>query len=191
MTAPPTDDLDALLAFNRQVLLQALGLVDAHRTTPGAVYAGPVGAHLRHLIEHHEALLSALAGAVVDYDGRPRDRQLEVDPTLAARRLQMLLRQLAGVAKRLDPVLWVRGQCGLDGTAGFTVRSSLGRELAFVASHAIHHFALLLPHVRRQGLPLPADFGLAPATVAHQRFTAPAVSPLAQESPCPPVPVPA
>lgn len=193
MTAPPTDNLDALLAFNRQVLMQALDLVHAQGSAKGLAYARPLGSHLRHVIEHHEALLSTPAGAVVDYDGRPRDRQLETDPLRAAERLLVLLHQLSDRAGHPDTTLIVRGQCGLDGSAAFTVRSSLGRELAFVASHAIHHFALLLPHMRQQGLPLPADFGLAPGTVAHHRFTASATTatPFATEIPCTPTPLPA
>lgn len=191
MTAPPVDDLQALLAFNHQVLQQALGLVQACQATPGARYAGPVGAHLRHVIEHHEALLTAGRDAEIHYDGRSRDRQLEADPALAASRLSRLigllqaLHQLALTGNRQDRALHVRGQCGLDGSACFTVSSSLGRELAFVAGHAIHHFALLMPYARQQGLPLPAGFGIAPSTVAHQRFTALGASSTAsQETPC-------
>ena len=191
MTAPPADELQALLAFNHQVLQQALGLVRVCQATPGVRYAGPVGAHLRHVIEHHEALLTAASSGDIHYDGRSRDRQLEADPALAASRLSRLialleaLHQQAGVGARQDRALRVRGQCGLDGSACFTVGSSLGRELAFVAGHAIHHFALLMPHARQQGLPLPAGFGIAPSTVAHQRFTALGASSTAQqETPC-------
>lgn len=192
MNDQTADDLDPLLAFNHQLLLQALDLVNAHRSAGGPAYAGPVGAHLRHVIEHHEALLLS-AGGVVDYDARPRDRRLETDPAHAAVRLGRLLQRLADLDPGSDLLLTVRGLCGLDGSARFAAVSSLGRELAFVASHAVHHFALLLPHARQQGLPLPAGFGLAPATAAHRRGLAEAAvaSPLVQESPCPSAALPA
>ena len=57
----------------------------------------------------------------------------------------------------------------LAGEFNFEVESSLGRELVFVASHAVHHYALLAAHLRQLGLPVPEGFGLAPATVAHAR----------------------
>jgi hypothetical protein len=69
--------------------------------------------------------------------------------------------------------LQVRGLGGLAGEFGFEVPSTLGRELAFLASHAVHHFALLKAHCLQQGIPLGEDFGKAPATVAHARASNP------------------
>ena len=63
----------------------------------------------------------------------------------------------------------VCGQCGGAGEFSFNHPSSIGRELAFVASHTVHHFALLAAHCQQHGIPTPADFGKAPATVAHER----------------------
>ena len=47
-----------LLQFSIDVLDQALVLVASHEPTVDPDYATPVGAHLRHIIEHYEALLS-------------------------------------------------------------------------------------------------------------------------------------
>jgi hypothetical protein len=44
------------------------------------------------------------------------------------------------------------------------VRSTLGRELAFVASHTIHHFAIVALLLRDMGIGVPARFGYAPST---------------------------
>lgn len=180
---------DALLRFNRQVLDQALQVIAAHEGPQAPAYIGPVGSHLRHVIEHYEALLAGAEQGAVDYDRRPRDRQLERCAIEARRRVVELQSQLApGRHLRLEHPLTVRGQAGLVGELHFTVSSSFGRELVFVASHAVHHYALLQSHCRQQGINLGADFGKAPASVAHERggsFTPHAPS-LRQDTPCTP-----
>lgn len=183
---------DALLRFNRQVLDQALALIALHEDSQAPAYLGPVGVHLRHVIEHYEALLSGAERNAVDYDRRPRDSLLERCPVEARRRVIKLQTQLA--PSHLLPLahpIGVRGQSGPVGELNFTVDSTFGRELVFVASHAVHHFALLQPHCRQHGIDLGADFGKAPATVAHERggSIAPASTLHRKDTPCIPTPL--
>jgi hypothetical protein len=159
-----------LIAFTCYLLDQALALVAAHAPAAAPAYAGPVGSHLRHVIEHLEALVCARPEGLVDYDSRRRDPVLEACPRLATERLLALQRKLCAWPQALlsQPVQ-VLGQTGAAGDLGFACDSSFGRELAFVASHTVHHFALLKPHCQAQGVMLGADFGKAPATLAHER----------------------
>jgi hypothetical protein len=169
---PTFQDLNSqrLLRFNAAVLNQALAMVVAHQKRGAPGYASPVGAHLRHVIEHYEALMLPNERGVVDYDQRPRDRELESKTAVARMRLQMLLRLLADwTGPSLDAPLQVRGLGGLAGDFHFAVVSSMGRELVFVASHAIHHYAVLQSHCAQHGISISAEFGRAPATVAHER----------------------
>jgi hypothetical protein len=46
------------------------------------------------------------------------------------------------------------------------VASSVGREMAYVLSHTIHHNAIIGAMVRTLGGELPERFGYAPATIA-------------------------
>ncbi len=46
--------------------------------------------------------------------------------------------------------------------------SSLGRELQFLASHSVHHFAMIGGICRALEAPLPDDFGAAPSTIRHR-----------------------
>lgn len=182
MTMQP--DAHPLLVFNRQVLDQCLDLVAAHAGPGRPRYAGPVGSHLRHAIEHWQALVFPAQPGCIDYDARPRDAALETRPLLAEARLLALQQQLATWdAAMLATPVQVRGQCGLAGEFTFSVPSSVGRELAFAASHAVHHLALIKPHCLAQGLAIDADFGKAPATVAHERARAAAL-PHLEENPC-------
>ncbi len=189
LTMPPIAETatDALLRFNRQVLDQALQVITAHEGPQAPAYVGPVGSHLRHVIEHFEALLLGAEHALVDYDQRPRDRLLERCTVEARRRVLALQAQLApGRLPQLERLLTVRGQAGLAGEMGFAVTSTIGRELVFVASHAVHHYALLQSHCRQQGIDLGADFGKAPATVAHERggSITPSSTFLRKDTPC-------
>ena len=187
MHSPHASPTDQLLVFNQQVLNQALALVQAHHTGRPA-YAGPAGSHLRHIIEHYEALVFPSTAHVVDYDRRPRDRDLEVNATLATSRLNTLQDTLRGWHQRtLDEPVRVLGQGGTAGEFDFSVSSSVGRELVFVASHAVHHFALLLAYCEQHRIPVPTHFGKAPATVAHAKASANQPSPtisFLKEYPC-------
>ncbi len=183
MNTHPTTDAPALLRYNSRVLGQALALAAQHGPAGRPAYAGPVGSHLRHVIEHYDAVCFPATAGVVDYDSRPRSPELEASPRLASARLQALRVRLHGWQAALDEPVQLLGRAGLAGELRFALSSTWGRELVFVASHAVHHYALLLAHCRQHGLAVDADFGRAPATVAHDRGTAPA-------SPLQPVPNP-
>jgi hypothetical protein len=164
------EETAGLLAFNMSLLAQAHALATAHNSPGRPPYAGLVGSHLRHVIEHFEALLFPAVTGTVDYDARPRDANLEASPHVARMRLQALQGALTVTSEaNFAAPLQVLGQGGLEGECGFRVTSSWGRELAFVASHTIHHFALLANHCRQQGIPTPEGFGKAPSTRAHER----------------------
>jgi uncharacterized damage-inducible protein DinB len=45
--------------------------------------------------------------------------------------------------------------------------TSLGRELAFVLSHTIHHNALISVMAMLMGVSVPERFGYAPSTIAY------------------------
>jgi len=177
-------DLSCLQRFNGQLIADALALVAEHDVAGRPPYAGLVGAHIRHVIEHYEALLSPTLPGIVDYDQRPRDRELERNGSLARTRLMALHQHLSEWGHLdLDATVSVHGQAGLVGDLGFVVTSTIGRELVSVASHAVHHFALLHAHCLQHCIPTGENFGKAPATVAHERSSDLANVPASQSNP--------
>lgn len=159
-----------LLDFNDEVLAQGAALAAAHEAVDAPPFDPLVGPHLRHVIEHYEALLMRPGTHEVDYDGRPRDRALEHSPTLARERLAAIRATLrTGIAGDVDDPIVVHARIGLEGRWPLMTTSTVGRELVFLASHAVHHYALLREHCVRHGLSMPLHFGIAPATVAHAR----------------------
>lgn len=178
-------DTDSLLRSAHGTLDQLLALVRAHDVPGRPPFAGLVGSHLRHVIEHFEALVFQPQAGHVDYDRRPRDRTLESSTAVARERLARLAAALATwSAESLRAPLLVSGVAGAVGELAFTVPSTAGRELVFVTSHAVHHLALLQAHCSQHGLTTDRHFGKAPATIAHERAAAHRHH-LTKEVPCP------
>lgn len=174
----------AIVQFNQRLIDQALALVDDCRLRPELDFGADCGPHLRHLLEHYEALLTAIAAspvtgpetgpatdvaAAVAYDRRHRDRAVETCPLRMRRRLETLRTAIAALGSE-DPErpCTVELCGGLEGEQLWVTRSTLARELLFLASHTTHHYALIRSRLDQQGQVLGARFGMAPATVRHE-----------------------
>lgn len=132
-----------------------------------SAYRDPIGSHIRHLIEHYEALIYRNT-FVVDYDARQRDEVLEQNPSEANLRIAALCQKLqAWAALDLDQTISVSSLGGSLGESAFITTSSIGRELCFLNSHAVHHLALVKPACQKLGIAVDEYFGFAPSTIAY------------------------
>ncbi len=166
----PRPSFAEVIAYNVAVIPQGECLAQHYCAIPGA-FAAQVGPHLRHIIEHYEALLDRQADALVDYDHRARDRSVERSPQVAAQRLAGIGEKLEALnGRRPDEAVSVGFSIGLEGADFHVSPSSLVRELNFVASHAIHHYALIRPIATTAGIELPEIFGKAPETVRYEKL---------------------
>ncbi|MEN9712786.1 MAG: hypothetical protein RLY90_1047 [Pseudomonadota bacterium] len=171
------EQLMQLWQYNAHLLMQALTLVQRiQKEAPsGFSFSQALGPHLRHIMEHYTALLNALDGLSpsVCYDDRERDLALQNIADMAAAKLQKLIAELLQrrLAKswRLDSSLSAVLKTGTHGELEITTHTSLGRELLFLSSHTVHHFALMGQYAQQAGIDMGADFGKAPATLAHER----------------------
>jgi len=113
------------------------------------------------------------AGRSVDYDARQRDLRMQSEPEVTLAALQSVIDRFQSLEANqllsLDTPLTTRLQAGLHGEWETTVPTSLGRELLFVASHTVHHYALLGHYCKAAGVDPGEDFGKAPATVAFEQ----------------------
>ena len=166
--APGAGQASRLLRFNDDVLAQGEALAHACEMARTLAYEVSIGPHLRHVIEHYEALVLRPFVAEVDYDQRARDRTLERSPALARQRFAALRAALRGWAEvDLDDALLVFTLGGVQGQWPLACASTISRELVFLASHAVHHFALLRGTCERHGITVAPHLGIAPATAAH------------------------
>jgi hypothetical protein len=132
-----------------------------------------IGAHYRHSLEHFKLMFEALQQGEIDYDQRARDHSLENERSLAL----ALTRDLRNTARFLGPAqleraIEARCQTSYDCAAPSSAASSVGREVMFAVSHAMHHYALIAMICRLQKIPLPQNFGTSPSTLQYQRQSA-------------------
>lgn len=173
MTTTSAAAIPTLLTRSAAFLEQGAALavvlpVERYLAAAPGTQSGSVGAHLRHCIEFYRSLLAAVDSGELDYDLRPRDAELESDPIQAALALQDLVRNLPKLAtKDLSVMIRVRHDYDDDGEAAWAA-STLARELNFLLSHTVHHYALIAAQLRQAGVVLPEGFGVSPATQRYR-----------------------
>lgn len=163
-----------MIKANQLVLRQAVALVtaldDGQFRDPRAPWSS-VGAHLRHVIEHYQSFLEGLADGRIDYDARRRDPTIEASRSRALEVLADLVRGLGRIdTDQQGRALSVQMACEADTLDPAWTRSTTGRELQFLLSHAVHHYALIRMLLIADDVTLDEDFGTAPSTIAHSRL---------------------
>ncbi len=162
--------LDAAVSVLEQggQLLRALS-TPAYTTKLPVVFNGSIGGHYRHCLEHFLSIIHALDSDLVDYDARARDRRLETELSYALASTESLSEKLQILpSATLSSPVRARCEVSYDHGNSPVSPSSFGRELSNAIAHAIHHYALIAVMARLLGVELPAHFGIAPSTVAHQ-----------------------
>lgn len=156
----------ALSALLEQVRDVIIGMPAAmYRARPAARVSGSIGEHVRHCLDHVSALVAAMYGDELSYDRRSRGTTVENEGRIAADEISQLVLRLEGqAAVRLDRPVTLWSLLDAEGTA-VAIRTTIGREIAFVIQHTIHHCALIAVLLEWQGAQVPAGFGLAPSTV--------------------------
>jgi uncharacterized damage-inducible protein DinB len=149
------------------VLMELLTEKDLQAPAKG-VFSSTIGGHLRHVTDHYRSFLSGLAEGMVDYDARERSVAMERDPKAATDVLNDCLEGLAQLADLpTDVELKVKMDCG---AATEWSRSGILRELQFLLSHTVHHFALIVAVGSEVGIrKYPEGFGVAPSTLRYEK----------------------
>jgi uncharacterized damage-inducible protein DinB len=161
---------------NLIVLRQAVDLLrrmDDPTYVTGGVAPGvsAIGVHFRHVLDHYRAFLTGLAIDQIDYDARQRQVPLETDRELALATALGFATDLARLSPELGarPLrVTTRSVAGDDGVPDWS-DSTLKRELQFLVSHTVHHYALIKELLRRTGYEAADDFGVAPSSIAASR----------------------
>ncbi|MEM1206167.1 MAG: DinB family protein [Acidobacteriota bacterium] len=129
------------------------------------------GAHMRHVLDCYRCFLGGLEGGRIDYDARQRNPQVETDRGVAAEAIRDIVRRLELIEDDLfehplqvqvDAAAWNQGDQLWSG-------STVARELQFLLSHTVHHYALVAVALRSLGFEPGDDFGIAPSTLAHRQ----------------------
>ncbi len=162
-----------LVEDNIAFLLQARELVKrlsnaAYSLSGPAVHGSGVGPHLRHVLDHYANFLAGIGAGRIDYDARARDPMIESDRSAAIAKLDELVAGLRALLSRTDGPLAVKMDCGDDSPPeSWWSTSSVCRELQFLISHTVHHYALIRIVLKLQGIDPGPAFGVAPSTLRH------------------------
>lgn len=128
-----------------------------------------IGGHVRHCLEHYQSFVDGLPEGRINYDHRARDPLVETQPSAAQERLGQLSDQIAALDPRAMPTeVLILMDHGADTSNDIWQKSSWERELQFLMSHTIHHFALMAGLCRIHGVTISKDFGVAPSTLRHR-----------------------
>ena len=158
----------SIIQQNHSLIEQAIDFISkteetTYRQRCDDVFTSSIGQHIRHCIEHYDELFIALAEKrAVRYHLRPRNMEVETDPKVAVNRLRFIRNQLDRIGSE-DNSLEVS-----DGGAAEPSQSSLSRELEFLISHTVHHYALITVIANKFAVEVPKDFGIAPTTLKHR-----------------------
>lgn len=134
-------------------------------------YDSTIGGHVRHNLDHFFCFVEGGQSGKVDYDARERDECMENDPDYAATQMEAVIQFIESLASRnLDQPLQVKMDSGTNHPEMESwSQSSLRRELQFLISHTIHHYALITTLCFREGIDLPENFGVAPSTLSYRK----------------------
>ena len=140
---------------------------EQYRRKPVGVVSSNVGGHVRHCLDHVEALLAGVEEGELSYDHRQRGTDVETNREAALDVIRLRERQLLALPPHVERRPLRLSAMVSSCLPPTEVETTAGRELAFVLSHTIHHNALIDVMARTLGVPVPDRFGYAPSTIAH------------------------
>lgn len=162
-----------MTSSNVYLLEQALHLLEQiddglYTGLPHGITKSGVGGHVRHCLDFYHSFLSGIGAGRIDYDRRERDELIEQDRGAARAKVAAMIRQLQSlpVTEEQARVL-VKLEGGEAQDALAWSGSTVSRELQFLLSHTVHHYALIAMLLRLQGFEPPPYFGVAPSTLKY------------------------
>ena len=139
-------------------------------------YTANLGKHLRHITDHYQLLFDGLDKSCVDYDQRKRVEIEEQNRSAMILRLRQICGELESLSNRTRKDRALLISLAIDeGVEAPTLPTSLSRELVFLQSHSVHHYAVIAAILRLQNFEIDEEFGIAPSTLKyeHQQKCAP------------------
>jgi hypothetical protein len=148
------------------VLRQGIDLIenldDALFTRDETPEKSSVGTHFRHNLDFVTNFLNGLETGKLDYNERERNLQVETNRQYAISRFRGAVSELENLTpEMLGKKILVRSET----IESLWCESSAMRELEFLQSHTIHHYALIQTKLASFGFDVPKEFGVAPSTL--------------------------
>jgi len=156
-------------ALSEGLSLLALLNVEQYQQGYKPIFQSTLGTHYRHILEHYRCFFSQLAVFKFRYDKRERDQELEVNIDYAKQTIQDIIQQFVNFDMALFTKKYTVAEEQSDAYLVDDVESTLERELMFLQSHTVHHFAMIAAMSRGQGVSPDESFGVAIPTQNYTR----------------------
>lgn len=165
----------AVVKSNIYFLEQGVSLLssitdDEYSYNNGKYFKSGIGRHFRHIVEHYISLINGYTEKI-NYDLRERDLKLETNRKLMISELRNTIDSIETFglnSELIDKKIEVKSNEGIrEGESPWSV-SSIRRELQFLVSHTVHHYALIGLILKTMDVEVPEDFGVAPSTLKHE-----------------------
>lgn len=159
--------MNPLFAENCQILEQGIYLLESisndRYTQKQQNMDASIGGHFRHILEHYELFWEGLKLGHIDYDKRKRNPELETNRLFA-------LESMMGYASKFQEETFYLESLTISQNYNPKnpipiIKSNLARELMFLVSHTVHHYAIISILVKLDGGVVPEGFGFSPATL--------------------------
>ncbi|MDV7103320.1 DinB family protein [Vibrio sp. TH_r3] len=163
------------VAGNLEAIEQSItlcDLLDSHSYTYRAApyIQSSIGEHFRHILDMFFALAHFTQRGIIDYDLRRRGAPVESQLSVATEELKQVKTWLETLSlQQLDTPVTMLSEATIQTQTICKVPSSLRRELLFVASHTVHHLAIIKIITKHCGIKTDEQLGYAPATATYLR----------------------
>jgi len=134
-------------------------------------FQSDVGTHFRHVLEHYRCFFSQLEKQEFRYDKRERDLRLETEIDYAKTSIEQLIFELSTVGPDIEEGSYTVAEQMEEAQSGshnlVKVATTIERELLFLQSHTVHHYAMIAAMCRGNGIYPEEGFGVAIPTRNH------------------------
>lgn len=169
------EDKTAVVRSNIYFLRQGISILNSisdlhYSTNDGLYFKSGIGRHFRHIIEHYTSFIQGY-NSRVNYDDRERNLKLETSREFAISKIDSVIKEIDFFElnpDQLESEIHVLSNQNSDNQTSDWSKSSVRRELQFLISHTVHHYALIAFILKTKGVDVPDNFGVAPSTLNHE-----------------------
>jgi hypothetical protein len=132
-----------------------------------------IGGHIRHCLDFVDCLTAGLSAGRIDYNQRTRDVRIERDCKFASAKINEAIAKLQSLSSvDFSQTILVRRERANDLTSEESwCGSTLARELEFMQSHTVHHYAIINLKLAMLGIKIDEDLGVAASTLKYRKQT--------------------
>jgi hypothetical protein len=129
-----------------------------------------VGGHFRHCIDFAACLISGIESGKIDYNKRERNLLAETDLETVLVKIAETIEKLQNLfTEDFEKEVLVRHECAIDITdENSWCRSTLAREVEFMQSHTVHHYAIIGLKLTNLGIKIDENLGVADSTLKYR-----------------------